>query len=554
MSSPTDASTGSCGDSEPQESAVPASPFTGRSNTGRRRRLQRRSVSANAVSDVFYRAYNSHHREAPPPPPPPHVHDGITIEQTYFVDEEGDEEELYHHNHNYNYGHDGSPLEATSEHFGRAEHPLVSQHQQLQGSGESRTSGPLDAGGSQEANNNSSSIGSPLRRNGASVPVRHRQSAGMTNRLTDTLGLIHPTSPGTRRRLLPRGGSGGGGAPAIPSTYPPIVSPFRMMPTASNTALSRRIKNLFGIAVVLVVCTVAPLELRSVWRDRQRAVALEVGGDTIITDSSVGTDTGTSQKSIFEATAKEKLKEDSTNELSQQPRQRVSALHPNPTIGPNPGPFAARAYAILHPPTRPDSIFGRISRHLLNLRLRISSRRNERLNYLEQQAAAVGTYDDDDYVTSTSSGVEDTIEGGDGGNATVVTTRQKRRERRQKRKERRERARSSRQQIVTPYTILDSEQLYRRMVALTEQYPELVRLENAQEQFGLPAVGGPKDCPFEPPELGDGCHNWYLVIEDGIYNGRGGLAGDASFASEAANAKAEESPPPPAQGGDGGEI
>ena len=151
MSSPTD---GSCGDSERQESAVPESPFTGRSATGRRRRLQRRSVSANAVSDVFYRAYNGHHREAASPP---RVHDGITIEHAYFVDEEDDEEELYHHNGNYNYGHDGSPLEATSGHFGRAEHPLVSQHELLQGSGESRViSGPSGAGGSQDANSNSS--------------------------------------------------------------------------------------------------------------------------------------------------------------------------------------------------------------------------------------------------------------------------------------------------------------------------------------------------------------------------------------------------------------
>ena len=41
-----------------------------------------------------------------------------------------------------------------------------------------------------------------------------------------------------------------------------------------------------------------------------------------------------------------------------------------------------------------------------------------------------------------------------------------------KRKERKERVRSARQKVVTPYTILDSEQLYRRMVALAEQYPK----------------------------------------------------------------------------------
>ena len=236
------ASAGSGGDSERSEAAPPT---TNNANAGRRRRLQRRSVSANAVSDVFYRAYNSHHREATAP----HRNDGIIIDHTYFDEEEDEDEELYHHNH-----------EATSEHFGRAEHPLVGQHRQLQGGGISRTSGPSGAGNSQDANSNNSSIGSPLRRNnGASVSVRNRQSAGMTNRLTDTLGLIHPTSPGTRRRLLPRHG---GGAPAMPSTYPPIVSPFRMMPTASNTALSRRIKNLFGIAVVLVVILMAVFEAR----------------------------------------------------------------------------------------------------------------------------------------------------------------------------------------------------------------------------------------------------------------------------------------------------
>ena len=494
------ASAGSYNSERPDATAAqPASPVVDGSSTGRRRRLQRRSVSANAVSDVFYPfnrgAFHAASSTA--------GHEGIAIEHTYFVDEEDDEDELYHHDH-----YQLSP-------------GTVAMGQQ-----ENVSSDGGDA--------NTNITQSPLRRNGPSPPATSRQSAGIANRLTDTLGLIHPTSPGTRRRLLPRGAPNDRGS-AVGSTYPPIVSPFRMMPTASNTVLSRRIKNLFGLAVVLVVCTVAPLELRSVWRDRQRAIVLEQGVDTIIMDGRIETD-----PPLKPVAKSENDEETPSEELSQR-------WHPNPTIDPNPGPFAARAYANLHPPTRPDSILGRISRHLLNLRLRISSRRNERLVYLEQQAAAAGIYDDDDFAA----GMDDTDEEG-GRNATDVTTREKRRERRQKRKERKERVRSARQKVVTPYTILDSEQLYRRMVALAEQYPELVRLENAQEQFGLRAVGGPSDCTFEPPALGEGCHNWYMVIEDGLYNGNGGLADDATFAAEAAAAKVDESQPPPIQGGDGG--
>lgn len=494
------ASAGSYNSERPDATAAqPASPVVDGSSTGRRRRLQRRSVSANAVSDVFYPfnrgAFHAASSTA--------GHEGIAIEHTYFVDEEDDEDELYHHDH-----YQLSP-------------GTVAMGQQ-----ENVSSDGGDA--------NTNITQSPLRRNGPSPPATSRQSAGIANRLTDTLGLIHPTSPGTRRRLLPRGAPNDRGS-AVGSTYPPIVSPFRMMPTASNTVLSRRIKNLFGLAVVLVVCTVAPLELRSVWRDRQRAIVLEQGVDTIIMDGRIETD-----PPLKPVAKSENDEETPSEELSQR-------WHPNPTIDPNPGPFAARAYANLHPPTRPDSILGRISRHLLNLRLRISSRRNERLVYLEQQAAAAGIYDDDDFAA----GMDDTDEEG-GRNATDVTTREKRRERRQKRKERKERVRSARQKVVTPYTILDSEQLYRRMVALAEQYPELVRLENAQEQFGLRAVGGPSDCTFEPPALGEGCHNWYMVIEDGLYNGKGGLADDATFAAEAAAAKVDESQPPPIQGGDGG--
>lgn len=494
------ASAGSYNSERPDATAAqPASPVVDGSSTGRRRRLQRRSVSANAVSDVFYPfnrgAFHAASSTA--------GHEGIAIEHTYFVDEEDDEDELYHHDH-----YQLSP-------------GTVAMGQQ-----ENVSSDGGDA--------NTNITQSPLRRNGPSPPATSRQLAGIANRLTDTLGLIHPTSPGTRRRLLPRGAPNDRGS-AVGSTYPPIVSPFRMMPTASNTVLSRRIKNLFGLAVVLVVCTVAPLELRSVWRDRQRAIVLEQGVDTIIMDGRIETD-----PPLKPVAKSENDEETPSEELSQR-------WHPNPTIDPNPGPFAARAYANLHPPTRPDSILGRISRHLLNLRLRISSRRNERLVYLEQQAAAAGIYDDDDFAA----GMDDTDEEG-GRNATDVTTREKRRERRQKRKERKERVRSARQKVVTPYTILDSEQLYRRMVALAEQYPELVRLENAQEQFGLRAVGGPSDCTFEPPALGEGCHNWYMVIEDGLYNGKGGLADDATFAAEAAAAKVDESQPPPIQGGDGG--
>ena len=157
MNSPPDsnanASAGSCDSEQPDATAAqPASQAINGSATGHRRRLQRRSVSANAVSDVFYPFINrgAFHAAASSAA----GHEGITIEHTYFVDEEDDEDELYQ-------------LPPGTAAMG--------QHENVSSDGG-------------DANTNITQ--SPLRRNGPSAPATSRQSAGIANRLTDTLGLI----------------------------------------------------------------------------------------------------------------------------------------------------------------------------------------------------------------------------------------------------------------------------------------------------------------------------------------------------------------------------
>lgn len=49
-------------------------------------------------------------------------------------------------------------------------------------------------------------------------------------------------------------------------------------------------------------------------------------------------------------------------------------------------------------------------------------------------------------------------------------------------------------------------------------YPNLVRLTNAQERYGLPRAGGKTDCPYDE---GDGCKNYILTIQDFVKHPEG---------------------------------
>ncbi len=75
---------------------------------------------------------------------------------------------------------------------------------------------------------------------------------------------------------------------------------------------------------------------------------------------------------------------------------------------------------------------------------------------------------------------------------------------------------SLQQEEVKTYEYMDSDDVYRKLVELSKEYPDLVQLETAQETYGLPKAGGDSidNCPLET----DGCHNWILTIFDSIAN------------------------------------
>ena len=75
---------------------------------------------------------------------------------------------------------------------------------------------------------------------------------------------------------------------------------------------------------------------------------------------------------------------------------------------------------------------------------------------------------------------------------------------------------SLQQEEVKKYEYMDSDDVYRKLVELSKEFPDLVKLETAQEMYGLPKAGGdsPDNCPLET----DGCHNWILTIFDSIAN------------------------------------
>ena len=67
-------------------------------------------------------------------------------------------------------------------------------------------------------------------------------------------------------------------------------------------------------------------------------------------------------------------------------------------------------------------------------------------------------------------------------------------------------------QIIRPYQLWTSEDIYERLHEWTEQFPRLVELTSAQEAYNLPGAGTDADCPFE--EDAPGCKTWILTIKD----------------------------------------
>mmetsp|Transcript_13879 Transcript_13879/g.20483 ORF Transcript_13879/g.20483 Transcript_13879/m.20483 type:complete len:731 (-) Transcript_13879:23-2215(-) len=63
------------------------------------------------------------------------------------------------------------------------------------------------------------------------------------------------------------------------------------------------------------------------------------------------------------------------------------------------------------------------------------------------------------------------------------------------------------------YELWKSEKIAHTLLQWKNQYPDLVHVTTAQEQFGLDRAGGPNDCPHD---AGDGCFNYIITIQDTI--------------------------------------
>lgn len=66
--------------------------------------------------------------------------------------------------------------------------------------------------------------------------------------------------------------------------------------------------------------------------------------------------------------------------------------------------------------------------------------------------------------------------------------------------------------MIRPYQLWTSEDIYERLHEWTQEFPRLVELTSAQEEYNLPGAGEDSDCPFE--EHSRGCKTWILTIRD----------------------------------------
>lgn len=74
-------------------------------------------------------------------------------------------------------------------------------------------------------------------------------------------------------------------------------------------------------------------------------------------------------------------------------------------------------------------------------------------------------------------------------------------------------------QYPRPFHIWTSHQIHEKLLAWQEEYPNLVRVVSAQDEYGLPRSGGSRDCPFD--EGGDGCLHYVMTIQDFVAHPEG---------------------------------
>jgi hypothetical protein len=69
------------------------------------------------------------------------------------------------------------------------------------------------------------------------------------------------------------------------------------------------------------------------------------------------------------------------------------------------------------------------------------------------------------------------------------------------------------------YSLYSSNAIHSQLALWKENYPNLIRVTTAQEEYGLPAAGNAQDCPFY--SASDGCPNAIFTIQDYITHPEG---------------------------------
>jgi Zinc carboxypeptidase len=72
---------------------------------------------------------------------------------------------------------------------------------------------------------------------------------------------------------------------------------------------------------------------------------------------------------------------------------------------------------------------------------------------------------------------------------------------------------------VRKYEILSSREIRDRLLQMADQYPTLVKLTTAQEEYGLPAAGTAADCTFDYDV--NGCLNYIVTLQDFVTHPEG---------------------------------
>lgn len=74
------------------------------------------------------------------------------------------------------------------------------------------------------------------------------------------------------------------------------------------------------------------------------------------------------------------------------------------------------------------------------------------------------------------------------------------------------------------YKLYSSDEIHVLLQEWKVQYPDLIRLTDAQEAFGLPSAGSPYDCPFDER---NGCPNAIMTIQDYVRHPVGSKSSNA---------------------------